>query len=102
MIFLEINNPNPVPVCDFVANFVKSLGCIWGFMPMPLSFMLTITCCLSFFSALTNIVPSLVNLTALLIKLEITWFSLPLSASTKISSLGSYNNLISLFPSFSA
>jgi hypothetical protein len=41
---LEINNPNPVPLSDFVANFVNSLGKISGSMPAPLSFTLTITC----------------------------------------------------------
>ena len=42
IILFEINIPNPVPVCDFVANFVNSLGNICRSIPMPLSFMLTI------------------------------------------------------------
>jgi hypothetical protein len=39
-----MNNPNPVPpVSDLVANFVKSLGRISESIPVPVSFILTIT-----------------------------------------------------------
>jgi hypothetical protein len=37
----DINNPKPVPVLDFVANFENSLDTISGSMPIPVSFMLT-------------------------------------------------------------
>jgi hypothetical protein len=42
IILFEINNPNPVPSKDFVANFENSLGKISESMPVPLSFILTI------------------------------------------------------------
>jgi hypothetical protein len=38
----EINNPNPVPLSDFVANFVNNLGNISESIPEPVSFTLTI------------------------------------------------------------
>ena len=45
MIPLHIYNPSPVPpVCDLVANFVKSLDSISESIPMPVSFILTMTC----------------------------------------------------------
>ena len=40
---LEINSPSPVPLKDFVANFVNSLGNISGSIPVPVSFILTVT-----------------------------------------------------------
>jgi len=36
-----MNNPSPVPLSDFVANFVNSLGNISGSIPLPVSFMYT-------------------------------------------------------------
>jgi len=42
IMLFEINNPNPVPSKDFVANFENSLGKISQSMPVPLSFILTI------------------------------------------------------------
>jgi len=33
----EMNNPNPVPVCDLETNFVKSWGIISLSMPVPVS-----------------------------------------------------------------
>jgi hypothetical protein len=41
-ILFEIYNPKPVPLKDFVANFVNSLGNISGSIPTPVSFILTI------------------------------------------------------------
>jgi hypothetical protein len=38
----EIYNPNPVPVSDFVANFVNNLGIISGSIPVPVSLTLTV------------------------------------------------------------
>jgi len=67
---LEIYNPNPVPAKDFVANLVNNLGSIPGSIPVPGSFTLITTSSLSsFFSELTDIVPSSVDLTALLNRL---------------------------------
>ena len=45
IILLEINSPKPVPptIEDLVANFVKSFGNISESIPVPVSFMLTIT-----------------------------------------------------------
>jgi hypothetical protein len=68
----EMNNPNPVPpVSDLVANFVNNLGNIPGSIPSPLSFILT-TAWSSLFSTDIDIVPSSVNLRALLSRLSIT------------------------------
>src|SRR5215216_4289817 len=101
MILFEIYKPKPVPVSDLVANFENNRGRISGSMPVPVSLTLTMTSSSSsllllllfLLSTSTVIVPSLVNLTALLIKLEMTCESLFLSASTVIwSSLGSNNN----------
>ena len=60
-IFLEINNPRPVPWNDFDANFENNLGTIWWCIPWPVSFMVTKTYPLSLISALTNIFPSSVS-----------------------------------------
>ena len=43
MILLEINRPSPVPVADFVANLLNSLGIISASIPEPVSVTLTIT-----------------------------------------------------------
>jgi hypothetical protein len=37
MVFLEIYNPNPVPLKELLENFVNSLGNISGLMPGPVS-----------------------------------------------------------------
>ena len=37
----DMKRPSPVPVVDFVANFVNSLGNISESMPMPVSLILT-------------------------------------------------------------
>ena len=85
IIFLEINNPKPVPpVCDFEANFVNNFGNMLESIPWPLSFTLTITTWPSFLSTDIDIVPSSVNLIALLIRLSTTCIILPLSASIRI------------------
>jgi hypothetical protein len=63
-----------------VANFVNSLGNISGSIPVPVSFILTTAAAplplllllVSFFSMVIEIVPSSVNLTALVSKLDIT------------------------------
>jgi hypothetical protein len=34
---LEINNPKPVPLYDFEANFLNNLGNISGSIPVPVS-----------------------------------------------------------------
>jgi hypothetical protein len=67
----DIKRPSPVPVVDFVANFVNSLGNISESMPVPVSVMLTITSSI-FDTAAAVTVPSFVNLTALLKKFEMT------------------------------
>ena len=92
IILLEINNLNPVPpsVVDFVANLVKSFGNICWSIPVHVSLMLT-TISLSsllslFLSTIIVMLPSLVNLIALFNRLETTWMSLFLSASTIIIS----------------
>jgi hypothetical protein len=43
MILLEIYNPNPVPLSDFLVNFVNNLGNISGSMPVPVSSIVIIT-----------------------------------------------------------
>jgi hypothetical protein len=100
----DMNKPKPVPpVSGFVANFVNNLGSISGSIPAPESFTLTRTSSLlSFFCTRTVIVPlSLVNLIALLRRLDITWLSLFLSASTKMSSsMENNSNLILSLYSF--
>jgi hypothetical protein len=65
-----------------VANFVNSLGIISGSIPVPVSFILTTAAAplplllllllVSFFSIVIEIVPSSVNLTALVSKVDIT------------------------------
>ena len=62
-----MKRPSPVPVVDFVANFVNSLGNISESMPRPVSLILTRTSML-FVTAATLTVPSFVNLMALLRK----------------------------------
>jgi hypothetical protein len=95
IIFFEIKSPRPVPCPDVAANFENNFGAISVSIPEPLSFTETITSCsmLLFFKVPTfscsaiDIVPSFVNLRALASRLEITWFSLSLSASIIIDSL---------------
>lgn len=71
--FLEMYNPNPVPLSDFVANLVNSLGSISESIPLPVSFIFIIISWLfSLFIAIIFIEPCLVNLIALSSKLEIT------------------------------
>ena len=65
----DMKRPSPVPVLDFVANFVNSLGNISEFMPGPVSVMLT-TISLVFGTAVILTVPSSVNLIALLRRFE--------------------------------
>ncbi len=77
IILLEINNPKPVPpaVGDLVANFVKSFGNISESIPVPVSFMLTITLLLLlifFVPTITVMLPSFVKLIALFKRLEMT------------------------------
>ena len=60
----DMNRPRPVPFPDFVANFVNNLGNTSGSIPVPVSLTHTITCP-SFFSDVTVIEPSFVNLIAL-------------------------------------
>src|SRR5215471_8724546 len=50
-IFLEMNNPIPVPPEEFVTNLENSFGLISGLIPGPLS-LIIILAWLSFFSAL--------------------------------------------------
>ena len=81
IILLEINNPKPVPpaIEDVVANFVKSFGNISESIPVPVSFMLTITLLhylllllIFFVPTITVMLPSSVNLIALFKRLEMT------------------------------
>ena len=85
IILFETNSPRPVPSNDFVANLVNSLGNISESIPVPVSFILNVTLP-SFLSKTMDIVPSLVNFTALLSRLEIIWVILSLSASIKSKS----------------
>ena len=85
MMLLEINNPTPVPIGEFVTYFENSFGISSGCIPKPVSLILTRTW-VSFFSVLIVILPSLVNLTALHNRFEITSNILTLSALTKIGS----------------
>jgi hypothetical protein len=64
-----MNKPKPVPVTDFVANFVNNLGNISGSIPIPVSSTLTTITLLSsvFLLTLIVILPSFVNLIALCI-----------------------------------
>ena len=48
MMLFDMNRPRPVPTKDFEANFEKSLGIISWSIPIPVSFMETITLSLSF------------------------------------------------------
>src|SRR3989442_9510157 len=83
-IFFDMKRPSPVPpVSDLVVNLVNSLGNTSASIPAPVSFMLTRTS-LSFFSVDTVMIPSFVNLIALLRRLEITRLILPLSATTQM------------------
>ena len=87
MIFLEINNPKPVPVSDFVTNLVNSLGMISGSIPCPVSLILTTMSLALPFETATEMLPLLVNLIALVMRLVTTWAIRDLSASTKVSLL---------------
>lgn len=73
-ILLEIYNPSPVPLSDFLVNFVNNLGNISGSIPVPVSSILIITepASIFFFFGLA-MVHSLVKLIAFLNRLEITW-----------------------------
>jgi hypothetical protein len=76
-----MNKPNPVPLSDFVANFVNNLGNISESIPVPVSFILTVTSPI-LYSKITYIVSSsFVNFEALFNKLEMTCDILFLSAS---------------------
>jgi hypothetical protein len=69
----EMNNPKPVPISDFEANFVNSLGNTSGCIPVPVSRILKrISRLLYFFPTARVILPSFVNLIALLSRFEIT------------------------------
>ena len=80
IMYLEINNPNPVPVWEVVANFVNSLEYISAAIPSPVSMILTIAVLVTFsflsWRSLSFIVivmvPSFVKLTALINKLSMT------------------------------
>jgi hypothetical protein len=41
--FFDMNKSKPVPLSDLAANFVKSLDIISGAIPIPVSFILTMT-----------------------------------------------------------
>jgi hypothetical protein len=69
--FFDIYKPRPIPISDFVVNFENNFGNMSGPIPSPLSFILTTTS-LSLVSTDTDIVPSLVNIIALLSRLSIT------------------------------
>ncbi len=80
---LQIYNPSPVPWNDLEVNLVNNRGIISGSIPLPVSFIHTVTISLSFpffsailfFSAIIDISPSLslsMNLIELLIKFDIT------------------------------
>jgi hypothetical protein len=64
-IFLQINNPKPIPVplSDFIANFVNNLGNISESIPEPVSLMLTVIALLllllMLFPLLALLLPSL-------------------------------------------
>jgi hypothetical protein len=75
----EINKPNPIPLLKVepVANFENKFGKILEGIPMPISFIFTITSPLSVFffflpSVVMDIVPSFVNLMAFLSRFKIT------------------------------
>ena len=69
----DMKRPSPVPVLDFVANFVNSLGNISESMPGPVSLILTtISLLIRTEATLTITVPSFVNLIALFRRFEIT------------------------------
>jgi hypothetical protein len=72
MILLEINNPKPVPVMDFVTNLVNSLGMISGSIPCPVSLILTTISLVFSFVTTTETFPFLVNLIALVKRLVST------------------------------
>jgi hypothetical protein len=86
-ILLEMYNPNPIPLSDFVTNLVNNLGNISASIPVPVSSTPILTePASSFFSLVIAIVPRLVKLIALLNRLEMTWVILSLSASTNMLS----------------
>src|SRR4051812_22080393 len=79
---LQIYSPNPVPLSDFVANFINNLGKISESIPLPVSFIfIIISLSSSLLFTMTSIEPCLVNLIALFNKLDITWIILFLSAN---------------------
>jgi hypothetical protein len=105
IMFFDMNKPKPLPpVPDVTANFENRFGNTSGSIPVPVSFILTMTSPLllslslllllpslesiipAFLSILIVTSPSLANRIALKRMLEITWIILPLSASTIIIS----------------
>jgi hypothetical protein len=73
---LHMNKPKPVPFSDFVVNFVNSLGNMPASIPLPVSFMLIMTCCVlllnssSFFSKMIAIVPPLSSVNNVFVAVE--------------------------------
>ena len=70
-----MNRLRPVPTKDFEANFEESLGIISWFIPIPVSFIDTITLLLlslSFLLDKITMLPFCVNLIALSNRLEMT------------------------------
>ena len=118
MILFEIYKPKPKPDSDLVANLVNSRGSISESIPVPLSFILTTTHILlllllslspvpiSFFAHLSTcmdiiILPLfLVELIALVSKLEMTSYNLTLSAFTSKAVSGLLNTISVLFTFF--
>ena len=87
MLFV-INKPNPIPLLKVepVANFENKFGKILEGIPMPVSFTFTITSpplSVFFSSVVIYMVPSFVNLMALLSRFKITSWILTLSAFIK-------------------
>ena len=88
------NTAIPVPPGEFVTNFENSFGLISGFIPEPVSLILTLAS-LFLFSALIviSLLASLVvNFIALPNKFDITSLILTLSALMKIGSGGCVNS----------
>src|SRR5829696_3465696 len=71
VIFFEMKSPSPVPFSDLLTNLSKRFGKISRSIPLPESLTLTMTS-FSTFSVVTAILPSFVNLRALLKRFERT------------------------------
>src|SRR5918994_1467731 len=88
IIFLDTNNPNPVPPESVETNFENSFGCTAGDSPVPVSFILTrILSLLSLYliSVVSIVIsPRVVNLIALCNRFEITLPNLTLSATKEM------------------